>query len=144
MEELKILKEKLSKNNHSCVIGNGKEILYTSEEKGIKPLLDFYNNYADKGPVYIADKIIGKGAAFLIILLSAEGLYTPVVSESALDLLKKNSVHVEYDKCVSYIKNRTGDGRCPIEAAVLNEEDSLEALKKILNKLKELTTEEIS
>lgn len=140
MEELKILKEKLCQNNYSCVIGNGKEIIYTSEEKGIKPLLDFYNNCAGNEPIYIADKIIGKGAAFIVLLLSAKGLYTPVISESALALLRKNSVYVEFEKCVSYIKNRTGDGRCPIEAAVLDEDDSLEALKKIKNKLKELTT----
>ncbi len=142
MKELKTAENLLKNNRYSCVISNGKEILYTSVEKGIKPLLEFYdNNQFKNSRLYVADKIIGKGAAFLLVLFSAKGLYTPVISESALDLLQRYGIAVKYDKIVSYIKNRTGDGRCPIESAVIDEDDPKTAYNKIVQKIKELTKE---
>ncbi len=140
MERLKTVKEILRENNYTCVISDGDEVIYTSVEKGVKPLLTFYNNHPQYHSLYIGDKIIGKGAAFLLVLLSIKGLYTPIISQSALELLQKHKIEVQWDKIVPFIKNRTGDGRCPIEAAVLDEEEPIRALEKIRMKVKELNT----
>lgn len=139
MTKLKTVKEALNRNHYSCVIANGDDIVYTSFEKGVKPLMQFYNDQQRHKSLYVADKIIGKGAAFLLVLISAKALYTPVISESALALLEEHGIKVECDKIAPFIKNRTRDGRCPIESAVLDVNDPNQALDKIINKLKELS-----
>ncbi len=139
MKELKTVEKLLNNKGYSCVISDGNEMVYTSKEKGIKPLMEFYKSgFLRSGTFFVADKIIGKGAAFLLVLLPVKGLYTPVISESALKLLYKYSMAVKYDKIVPFIKNRTGEGRCPIESAVIDEEDPGKALDKIHQALEAL------
>ena len=142
MKELIIVKEILKYNKYSCVISDGNEMVYTSVERGVKPLLEYYHHQFSQScdhSLYVADKVIGKGAAFILVLLSIKGLYTPVISQSALELLQKYGIEVQCDRIAPFIKNRTGEGRCPIESAVIDEEDPVMALDKIIMKVKELT-----
>lgn len=139
MTKLETVKEALDNHHYSCVISDGDQIVYTSFEKGVKPLMKFYNSQLRHESLYVADKIIGKGAAFLLALISVKALYTPVISESALLLLEKHGIEVKHDKIVPFIKNRTGEGRCPIESVVIDVDDPDQALEKITDKLKELS-----
>jgi hypothetical protein len=63
----------------------------------------------------IADKVIGKGAAALMIAGGVTMVYADVISEPAMELFKQHSIKVEYDKKVANIINRRGDGICPVE-----------------------------
>lgn len=63
----------------------------------------------------IADKVIGKGAAALMIAGGVKEVYTDVISEAAMELFKQHTIKVEYDKRVANIINRRGDGICPVE-----------------------------
>ena len=121
----------------TCVIIKDKEI-YKSTLRGVKPLLEFLDSRADLRDGSAADKVVGKGAAFLYVLLGVKEVFAGVISESALDVLSKNGIKTEYDNLVPAIKNRKGDGFCPIETAVLNESDPAAALSKIRETLKNL------
>lgn len=94
---------------------------YTSSAIGIKPLMIFLREdrhfFQD---AVIADKVIGKAAALLMVLGGAVAVYGEVMSKSAMETLKENNIYFEYTTAVPYIKNRTGDGVCPMEAAVEN------------------------
>lgn len=140
---LDILKQNLEENCYTCVIGNNDEIIFTSKDKGVKPLMDFYksNVYKKNDDIYVADKIIGKGAAFLLIAMSVKSLYTPIISTPAEKLLFKHHIEVRSNQVVPYIKNRAGDGSCPIESAVLDEDNVENALNKIKDTLEELKKE---
>ena len=140
MNPLNHLKQELEEKDYTCVIGNEENILFTSKDKGVKPLLDFFQSdeYKKHTNIYVADKIIGKGAAFLLIAMSVKGLYTPIISESAQDLLFKHHTDVISGEVVPYIKNRAGDGRCPIESSVVNEDNIEKALQKINQTLEKL------
>lgn len=139
MNPLIVLKQQLDENQYTCVIGTEDEVLFTSNDRGVKPLLDFFQSDEYKhSNIYIADRIIGKGAAFLLIAMSIKGLYTPIISETAHQLLIQNDVNVVTNEVVPYIKNRTGDGRCPIESAVLDEDNTEKALEKIKKTLENL------
>ena len=58
---------------------------------------------------FIADKVVGKGAAALMVLGGVEGLFADVVSRPAL------GIAVEYTVVVPGIMNRAGTGTCPVE-----------------------------
>lgn len=62
---------------------------------------------------FIADKVVGKGAAALMVLGGVEGLFADVVSRPALELLAGAGIAVEYTVVVPNIVNRAGTGTCP-------------------------------
>ncbi|MGM9693761.1 MAG: DUF1893 domain-containing protein [Alloprevotella sp.] len=67
----------------------------------------------------IADKVVGKGAAALMIEGGVKALHTVVISTHALQLLKKSRIKVHYQMEAPYILNRQGDGMCPVEQRCL-------------------------
>ncbi len=79
----------------------------------------------------IADKVVGRGAATLMILGGVAKLYTPVLSEKAAEILAASDVCYSYDKLVPNIINRRGDGICPVEALTSTAGSVKEAYKLI-------------
>ena len=135
MNNLDKAKEML-KDNSLALVKNEK--VYLSDLKGVKPLLDFLKNNVDLEGFSLADKVIGKGVAFLILKAKIKNVYTKIISKPALDLLIKNGIEVYYDSLVENIINRTKTDLCPIEKVVLDVNDVDIAYQKIINKLIEL------
>ena len=77
---------------------------------------------------FIADKVVGKGAAALMVLGGVEGLFADVVSRPALELLAGAGIAVEYTVVVPGIMNRAGTGTCPVETALRRAETAAECL----------------
>lgn len=112
---LKQLRHILHTTNCSCVIANGDKIK-SFHQRGIKDLYELLNsNRSLLEGATIADKVIGKGAAALMIAGGVTMVYADVISEPAMELFKQHSIKVEYDKKVANIINRRGDGICPVE-----------------------------
>ena len=61
------------------------------------------------------------------------------MSEKALGVFEKYGVEIFYTAVVPAIKNRTGDGFCPMETAVSEIDSPEEALGAVRAKLKELS-----
>lgn len=124
----------------TCFILDDEKIIFSSSEKGVKPILDFYSDFGvSSKPLTVVDKIMGKGAVVLAILVGAKSITTPTISEDALLLAKEYKLNIYYDELVPYIINRNKDGRCPIESSVLEIDDIEDAYKKIISALKELS-----
>ncbi len=136
MDNLLKAKETL-KEGYTCVFVSDTKTL-TSTERGVKPLIDFLNTKTDFSQFCAADKVVGKGAAFLYVILKIKRLHAVVISSPALDILEKNGIEISYDTLCENIKNRRGDGLCPMEEATLNITEPKQALVKILEKLGEL------
>ena len=66
--------------------------MYSSTERGVKPLLDFIENGPNLRGFSAADKIVGKAAALLYVLLGVKEVYAPVMSETALYTLAHNGI----------------------------------------------------
>ena len=128
----------LSRTDCTCVICGG-DVIITDKRRGVRPLLDLLDNDANVRGFSAADKVVGKAAAHLYHLLGIEDLYANVISQPALDVLQGAGISVEYGQLVPAIKNRSGDGFCPMESAVWNIDDPREALTAILNTLDKLT-----
>ncbi len=121
----------------TCAASDGESLL-TSEKRGVAPLLGWLEQGYDLSRFTVADKVVGKGAAFLYLLLGAKYLYAAVISRPALELLRDYGVFVTFTTCVPAIRNRDNTGFCPIETVVLDCDSPQEALMKIKNRLKEL------
>lgn len=120
----------LESGGYTLVLDDGNALL-TSKARGVAPLLAFLEEGNDLSAFRAVDKVVGKAAAFLYILLGIRSVFAITVSEEALRLLRENGIFVAYDSCVPRIRNREGTGFCPMESAVLNETDPLRALEKI-------------
>lgn len=104
----------LHTGNHSLVVANGD--ICTFDRHGIADLYDLLCN--DPGflaGAAIADKVIGKGAAALVILGHVAELHADIISEAALEILSQSPVTVSYGQTVPHIINRAGNGVCPME-----------------------------
>ena len=127
----------LESGGYTLVLDDGNALL-TSKARGVAPLLAFFEEGNDLSAFQAVDKVVGKAAAFLYILLGIRSVFAITVSEEALRLLRENGIFVAYDSCVPRIRNREGTGFCPMESAVLNETDPLRALEKIKQTRKSL------
>lgn len=127
----------LQDGHYTCVLCKN-DIIYTSTERGVKPLLEWMDRGIVLKDFSAADKVVGKAAAFLYVLFGVEEVYASVMSERAIETLKANGIRVNYKTSVSNIKNRTGKGFCPMEEAVRNISVPSEALETVRKTLKEL------
>lgn len=122
---------RLYRENLSCVVekeGN----TYTSAQFGIKPLMQFLreNRRFFEGAV-VADKVIGKAAALLLIDGGVSEVFGAVMSESAAAFLSAYNVPFGYCELVPMIENRTHTGMCPMEETVLQLSDPSEAFSAL-------------
>lgn len=109
----------LHREDCSCVIWNeGKISLF--HQRGIKDLYALWteNPLLLNGAI-VADKVIGKGAAALMVAGYVKSVYANVISIPALELLNSTDIPVKYETCVPHIINRAGTGLCPVEKLCL-------------------------
>lgn len=99
----------------SCVIRNAGEVR-TFYDRGIKDLFRLLKEEpAFLDGAFVADKVVGKGAAALMILGGVKEVFANVISRPALALLNADGVKTEYGQAVEHIVNRTQTGICPVE-----------------------------
>lgn len=127
-------KELLQSENFTLTAVNGSKI-FTSHKRGVKPLLEFIDNNINLKDYSAADKVIGKAAAFLYVLLNVSEIYANVISEPALNVLTENHIKTEYGALVKVIRNRDNTGFCPMETAVKDIENAEDAIMYIRSTL---------
>ena len=128
----------LLKEDHLTCAIVGPNTRYTSTQRGIVPLLTCYKENLAEDGCCAADKVVGKAAAYVYVLLGVTALYADVISKPALKVLEDAKVEVTYAHLVDAIVNRTGTGFCPMETAVLGIDDPLEALNAVEKTLEQL------
>jgi hypothetical protein len=137
-DDIKLAKKKLEEGGLACVVVRDGEILFTSRNRGISPLVEFNGISDDRGGYSLADKVIGRAAAFLCIYSNIEFVYAVVISSPAMRILEKNGVPVTFNIEVTAIKNRTGDGLCPLEKLSAGVEDPGTMFDKVVDWLDSL------
>ena len=121
----------------TLVLLHGKTV-YTSNKRGVSALVEFVDNKTDLTGFCAADKVVGKGAAFLYVVLGVKSVYAGVISTCAKEVLERHGIEVSYDLLVERISNRDKTGFCPIEEAVFQIYEPSQALIAIKEKLKKL------
>lgn len=131
--ERRQLIDRLHAERCSCVIRSGTQIR-TFRERGVK---DLYRLLTEEPELlrgaFVADKVVGKGAAALMILGGVAEVYADVASTAALELFAQYGVGVECALEVPQIINRARTGRCPVETLCLDCRTAEECLEPIRN-----------
>ena len=81
----------------------------------------------------MADRVVGRGAALLMVKGGVKEVFTFVISQPALDVFRQAGVTVAYDTLQPNIVNRTGTGICPVEKLTADTNDPDEAFRRIGN-----------
>lgn len=130
MNDIEKAKRLLTDENATLVAVNNGEC-YISHDRGVAPILKLI----DTSPLLfcgasVADKVIGKAAAMLLVKYGVKEIHAVLVSDKALSYLKNTAVTITYETAVDHIINRDKTDMCPMEKCVLyvNDEDEAEAL----------------
>ena len=120
---MKELTDLLHEKKCSCVIRNG-ATTRTFNQRGVADLYELLMTEADfLNGAEMADKIVGKGAAALMVAGHIRRIHADVISKPALKLLEENGIEVTYTTLADGIINRKGDGPCPVESMCSTTED---------------------
>ncbi|MDM8533912.1 DUF1893 domain-containing protein [Clostridiaceae bacterium HSG29] len=140
MSKLNAIKKELYENNYKIIVMKNNETIFTSMERGIKPIYDLQKhvNHELINNAYVADRVTGKAAAMILSYLNIKGIFTELISENAIEIFIENGIEVEYQTKVKNILNRSKNDLCPVEKISFNEMDVNILLINIKKFLKEL------
>lgn len=133
MTKLEEVKSILYDKKASLVVGyaNGDIKEYYKEK-----IIDI-KNIIQKNPkslkdAVVADKVLGKVAASILIVAGVKEIYTDVISSLAIPILEENSIKYQYLNKVDYIKNKNNTGMCPMENKFKDENDICKIYNEII------------
>ena len=127
----------LLSGDYTCVVCR-EETVYTTTHRGVAPLLNWLDEGVDLTDFSAADRVVGRGAAFLYCLLKVKAVHARVMSYPAAEVLKAYGIEAYADTFVEGIINRAGTGPCPFEAAVMGIHNVQDALIAIRNTRRQL------
>ena len=136
-QNLKKALDLLNSGNYTCVACK-EEVVYTTTQRGVAPLLNWLDSKTDLKDFSAADRVVGRATAFLYCLLGVKAVYARVMSRPAMEVLENHGIHAEAGQLVDGIINRKGTGPCPFEATVLHISDPQEALTAIREKMAQM------
>ena len=129
---IETMKQIIQSGAYTCVAADEQRIFYQASGMGVKPIISpMRENRAFFQGKYVADTMVGKAAAMLLILSGAKYVYGAIMSQSAARVLKIHGIPFTYGQRVEYIKNRTGTGMCPLEQCVQGDEAPAAAWAKL-------------
>ncbi len=112
----------------SCIVhNNGKTTQYT--QRGVRDLHALVTTQPEKlNGAYVADKIIGKGAAALLVNGKVKQVATHVITTPALKMLRTANIEVLYEEEIPYVENWKKTGQCPLDARLQEVDDAAQCL----------------
>ena len=127
----------LESGNYTCVVCK-EDTIYTTTHRGVAPLLNWLDEGTNLTGFSAADRVVGRGAAFLYCLLGVKEVRARVMSYPAMEVMHAYGIRAEADTFVDNIINRAGTGPCPFEAAVMHIQKADEALVAIRAKRRQM------
>lgn len=115
----------------NCIIQKGDEVLRFNLP-GVKTLMTLLQEDPTvlQGSI-VFDKVVGKGAAALMILGGVSEIYAELISQHAITLLETANIKFNYDEKVPFIENKAKSGLCPIEHISITSNEPQEIYAKI-------------
>ena len=125
---IKLNKEELSLlvRNHGVTTMHG--------QHGVKDLLELIDNSPERleGAV-VADKMIGKAAAAILVAGKVKCVYTNLICTPAKELLQQNNIPVYFTQEVEMIMNRDRTDQCPMDKKLAGIDDVQECIRLLRN-----------
>jgi len=111
------------------------KIIFTSTERGIKPLID--SVHLMRG-AYLADKMLGKAAALICVHGGVLAVYANKMTLAAAEVFAEYGIIFEADEFIERVMNRDMTDLCPMERLGEQLHCPKQALCKVTMKLKEM------
>lgn len=125
--EMQTLTELLHEKNCSCVVGNGEIRIFS--HPGVIDLYDLLCN--DRHFLIgaaVADRVVGKAAAALMIVGGVRRVHAGVISRQAFGLLENYGVEVGYGEMAEFILNSDRTDACPLDKLCSDGNDPVKIL----------------
>lgn len=81
---------------------------------------------------FVADKVIGKGAASLLVCAGVSAVHGKLMCVTGKKMLEDNGIEVSYEELCEIIINNRGDGMCPVETLVKDIDDPVQCRNAVL------------
>ncbi len=134
--DIELAKKYLKEKKLGFVFVKDGVLIAQSRESGIRDLYKtawLYKEYL-KG-ASVADKVIGKSAASILIEIPIKECFGIIISEIALELFHKYGIRCSFEEKVPVILNKDKKGLCPFEELVKDIKDADEIYLKIKEKI---------
>ena len=140
MTTVEELAEVLHSGSHSLVLLHEGEV-HAYDGRGVSDLLRLLDTEPQMlSGAAVADKVVGKAAAAIMLSGGVRTLYADVISRQALQLLASAAPHVDaaYGVETDHIINRSRTGWCPMELACRDCSSAAECVARIRAKVAEM------
>ncbi len=128
--QLKQAKERIEAGGHTAVACR-EGVFYTADERGVRPLLAWLDGGVNLSGGVAADRVVGRAAAFLYVLLGVRAVWAGILSRPAQEVFEQNGIKADCGVLVDAIRDRAGTGFCPMETAVRDISDPERALAAV-------------
>lgn len=130
--DLNLAKQRLIQKNLSLVIVKNGRVLFETESHGINGLLKVIKQLQDNMTgSSVADRIVGRAAALLLVYSGVVAVFAVTVSDSGIEVLKNNHVFHEFERRVPRILDSKKVDVCPFERLVAKFSDPKEAYEEL-------------
>jgi hypothetical protein len=128
--------KKLDELGLSLMVYEGRNILFRSASKGVRPHLEAINALgAHLRNTTMVDKIVGRAAALLILYSGAAEVHAGVINPGGRKLIEDAGVKLSFDMEIDHIKTVEGRIFCPFEAMVQGIDNPVQAYRAIVEKM---------
>lgn len=140
-DDLTLARERLDGLNKRLVVVRDGLVVAEIDEPGIAATLACLEQVRRQGPgAAMADKIVGRAAAWAAIWAGVTACYGQVLSQPAQALLADHGLAVETSRRVANILNMARSGPCPLEEAVADAraaQEAVDLLRRLTPQLKD-------
>ncbi len=117
--DLNLAKQRLIREDLSLVIAKKGRVIFETKATGVAGLLEAVEtlgNFLTGSSV--ADKVVGRAAALLIVYSRALSVFAVTISDSGIEVLMEHAIRCEFDNRVPNILSISKTDVCPFEKLV--------------------------
>ncbi|UCF58932.1 MAG: DUF1893 domain-containing protein [Candidatus Bathyarchaeota archaeon] len=132
MQDLERARLRLKEKKSALVVVKNGKVIFETESHGIKGFLEACELFGKElAGSSIADKIVGRAAAFLCVHFQVSAVFAIIISTEGVRVLKDNNVFYQFEKRVPDILNQKRNDICPFEKLALTSAAPEEAYSKL-------------
>ena len=134
--------ERLNETGMCLMIYESDKLVFQSNSNGVRPHLEAIDQLGTrlKGSI-MADKIVGRAAALLMLFSGAAEVHADVITRAARELMEQSKVKLHVGEQTEHIKMVDGRIYCPFEAMVQGIDNPEQAYHAIRDKIQSLSFE---
>lgn len=104
---------------------------FITQEKGLTPLINLIESGDDYFEYSACDKVVGRAAAFLYVLLGVKEIHAKIMAKLAIQILDKAEIKYSADEFVDTILDDQLKDTNPLEEVVLRSGSANNALRDL-------------